>query len=160
MDAGNMLWATAGQQERFIGWSKFGLRFIPNSPGGFKISKATLNLSLSQVATGSVPQLQVRWSTNDGWTRRSTADMIAVGDKMSDATTLPPVPLPAVNSYALDVTNHDWAADIVDGTITLGIENVATLTGTVATSKAEFYGVIAPAATDPNRPTLDLEFCR
>jgi hypothetical protein len=160
MDAGNMLWASLGPQERFIGWAKFGLRFIPNNAGSFRISKATLNLSLSQGMAGAAPQLQVRSSKDDGWTRSSSADMISIGDKMSQVSVLPPVAVPAVNAYALDVTNHDWASDIVDGTITLGIENVTSLTTTITTSKAEFYGVTPPIATDTTRPTLDLEFCR
>jgi hypothetical protein len=162
-DPGNMLWANLGPQEQFIGWMKFGLRFIPNGAGmsGFKISKATLNLALSsQNALGATPQLEVRASKSDGWTRKSTADTISIDDKMSEATVLPPMPLPAINAYVLDVKNHDWASDIVDGTITLGIENVTALTGAVTSSKVEFFGATPPLATDANRPTLDLEFCR
>jgi hypothetical protein len=152
VDAGNMLWANLGPQERILGWMKFGLKAIPNNAGGFRITKATLNLSLSQLPAGSLPQLQIRSSTN--------ADAIAVGDKMSAVSVTPPVALPAVNSYPLDVQSHDWAADVVDGTITLGVENVTALAGTVTSSKVEFYGVAAPLATDLTRPTLDLEFCR
>jgi hypothetical protein len=160
VDAGNMLWANLGPQERILGWMKFGLKAIPNNAGGFRITKATLNLSLSELPAGSLPQLQIRSSTSDGWTRKSSADAIAVGDKMSEVSVTPPLALPAVNSYPLDVTSHDWAADVVDGTVTLGVENVTALAGTITSSKVEFYGVAAPLATDVTRPTLDLEFCR
>jgi hypothetical protein len=160
-DAGNMLRANLGSQERTVGWMKFGLMFIPNKVGNFRITKATLNLVLSQLATGMAPQLKIRSSTKDGWTRKSGAGDISLDDKMSEMpTAIPPQPPPAVNAYALDVKNHDWAADIVDGTITLGVENVTALAGTVTSSKVEFFGVAAPLATDTTRPTLDLEFCR
>lgn len=162
VDAGNMLWANLGPQEKILGWLKFGLKPIPNNASGFRITKATLNLSLSLLPVGSLPQLQIRSSTADGWTRNKSnnADAIPLGDKMSEVSSTPPLPLPAVNAYPLDIKSHDWASDIVDGTITLGVENVTALAGAVMSSKVEFYGVTAPFATDTTRPTLELEFCR
>lgn len=160
VDAGNMLWANLGPQEKIMGWMKFGLKPVPNNASGFRITKATLNLSLSQLPVASLPQLQIYASPSDGWTRKSNADAISLGDKMSEVSTTPPVALPAVNSYVLDVKTHNWAADIVDETITLGVGNVTALAGTVMSSKVEFYGVATPLATDATRPTLDLEFCR
>ena len=157
-DAGNMLWATLGPQDRFIGWMKFGLRFVPNQ-GSLHITSATLNLTVSQIAAVLPPSLLVRWSSNDGWTRKTSASNIPIDEKMSDLVTLPATP-PAVVSIPLDVQNHNWASDVVDGTITLGIENMTALTAAVTTSKAEFYGVPAAASVGPNRPTLDIEACR
>jgi len=151
MDAGNALWAYATDQDHFIGWSKFGLRFVPQKT--FKVTQATLNLTLVQV-NNLVPALQTRYSKVDGWTRASTAGEVSIDDVMSGAVAAKPVA--GVNSFPLDVTNHDWDSDLVDGTITLGIENVAT----TGTSRVEFAGVNKVAATDGARPTLDLELCR
>jgi hypothetical protein len=151
MDAGNALWAYATDQDHFIGWSKFGLRFIPQKT--FKVMKATLNLTLVQ-ANNPLPELQTRYSKVDGWTRTSVASEVSADDIMSQAVMMKPVA--GVNSYALDVTSHDWDSDLNDGTITLGIENVA---GN-GTSRVEFAGVNKGAASDPTRPTLDLELCR
>jgi hypothetical protein len=150
-DAGNALWAYATDQDHFIGWSKFGLRFVPQKT--FRVTKATLNLTLVQV-NNPVPTLQTRYSKVDGWTRTSTASEVSIDDLMSDPVVGKPVA--GVNSFVLDVTKHDWDIDLVDGTITLGIENVAT----TGTSRVEFAGVNKVAGADTTRPTLDLELCR
>jgi hypothetical protein len=151
MDAGNALWAYATDQDHFIGWAKFGLRFIPQKT--FTVTKATLNLTLVQ-ANNPVPELQTRYSKVDGWTRTSATSEVSADDIMSDP--IPGKPTAGVNAYPLDVTKHDWDTDLNDGTITLGIENVTAM----ATSRVEFAGVNKGVAMDGTRPTLDLELCR
>jgi len=156
MDSGNMLWAYLGPAERYIGWMKFGVKFVPKTA---RLTKATLNLFLSQTS-GGVPNLVVDYSTIDGWTRKSKASDVSDDAVISTGGPyVTPNAAPASTPYALDVTNHNWSLDFGDGTITLGIEN-SSLTATALTSKIEFYGVNHTATPDPTRPTLDLEFCQ
>jgi hypothetical protein len=156
MDSGNMLWAYLGPNERLIGWMKFGVRFVPRTA---RVTKATLNLWMSQ-ATGGVPLLLMDYSSVDGWTRKSKATDISVDSVISTGG---PYVMPnaagASTPYTLDV-NHNWALDFAasDGTVTLGIENMAPLAAAV-NSRVEFYGVNHTADPDLTRPTLDLEFC-
>lgn len=155
MDSGNMLWAYLGPAVQDIGWMKFGVRFVPK---GVHLTKATLNLFFTQ-ATGGVPTLAVVYSSVDGWTRKSKA-----GDVSNDAVIstggpyLMPNAAPASTPYTLDVTAHNWALDVTDGFVTLGIENTSVASSAI-TSKIEFYGVNHSASPDTTRPTLDLEFC-
>lgn len=161
IDPGNFLSATLGPQDHFIGWMKFGLHFISIIPGpNFRITKATLNLTVSAAASTLPPQLLIRSSVNDGWTRKTGANGIAIGDKMSELMTVPaPAPM-AIVSFPLDVSKHSWASEIVDGTITLGVENMTPLTGAVTTSNVEFIGVPNVGPAGAGHPTLDIEFCR
>jgi len=155
MDSGNMLWAYVGPAEQYVGWMKFGVRFVPK---GVHLTKATLNLFFSQ-ATGGVPMLSVAYSSIDGWTRKSKAsDVSNEGVVSIGGPYLMPNAAPASTAYALDVTGHNWALDVTDGTVTLGIQNSSLATAAL-TSKVEFYGVNHSASPDPTRPTLDLEFC-
>lgn len=154
-DTGNMLWAYQGPAEQYVGWMKFGVRFVPKS---VHLTKATLNLFLAQ-ATGALPTLAVAYSSVDGWTRKSKAsDVSNDGVVSTGGPYLMPIAAPASTPYALDVTGHNWALDVQDGNVTLGIENMS-LTAAAITSKVEFYGVNHTANPDPTRPTLDLEFC-
>jgi len=154
-DTGNMLWAYQGPAEQYVGWMKFGVRFVPKS---VHLTKATLNLFLAQ-ATGALPTLAVAYSSVDGWTRKSKAsDVSNDGVVSTGGPYLMPIAAPASTPYALDVTGHNWALDVQDGNVTLGIENMS-LTAAAVTSKVEFYGVNHTANPDPTRPTLDLEFC-
>jgi len=154
-DTGNLLWAYQGPAEQYVGWMKFGVRFVPRS---VHLTKATLNLFLSQTS-GALPTLAVAYSSVDGWTRKSKAsDISNDGVVSTGGPYLMPNAAPAPTQYALDVTGHNWALDVQDGNVTLGIENMS-LTGTAVTSKLEFYGVNHTANPDPTRPTLDLEFC-
>ena len=155
MDSGNMLWAYVGSAEQYVGWMKFGVRFVPKSA---HLTRATLNLFSSQ-ATGAVPMLQVAYSSVDGWTRKAKASDISNDGVISTGGPyLMPNAAPASTSYALDVTNHNWMTDFNDGNVTLGIEN-ASIASAALTSKVEFYGVNHTASPDPTRPTLDLDFC-
>lgn len=157
-DSGNMLWANLGPSEQYIGWMKFGVRFVPRTA---HVSKATLNLFMAQ-ASGAVPTLVVDYSPVDGWTRKSKASDVSKGGVISiGGPYLTPNAPPASTSYALDVTNHNWSLDFVDtdGTVTLGIENTTVASAAVA-SGVTFYGVDHLASPDPTRPTLDLEFCQ
>ena len=156
MDSGNMLWAYLGPAEQYIGWMKFGVKFVPRTA---HLTKATLNLFLSQ-ATGGVPNLVVDYSSVDGWTRSKSKASDVSNDAVisTGGPYVTPNAAPASTPYALDVTNHNWSLDFTDGTITLGIAN-SSLTSAALTSKIEFYGVNHTATPDPTRPTLDLEFC-
>jgi len=154
-DTGDMLWAYVGPAEQYVGWMKFGVRFVPKS---VHLTKATLNLFQAQAPTG-VPMLSVAYSSVDGWTRKSKASDINNGGVVSiGGPYTSPNPAPASTPYALDVTGHNWALDVQDGFVTLGIQN-ASLATTAVASKVVFYGVNHAATPDPTRPTLDLEFC-
>jgi len=155
-DTGNMLWAYVGSAEQYVGWMKFGVRFVPKS---VHLTKATLNLFLAQAPTGSVPMLSVAYSSVDGWVRKSKAsDISNDGVVSTGGPYLMPNAAPASTPYALDVTGHNWALDVQDGYVTLGIQN-SSLATTALTSKVVFYGVNHSASPDATRPTLDLEFC-
>jgi hypothetical protein len=156
MDAGNMLWAYLGPAEQYIGWMSFGLQFIPK---GAHLTKATLNLFMVQ-ATGGVPTLAIDYSPTTGWTRKSKASDVSNGGAISTGGPyLTPNAAPASTPYTLDVTSHDWATDIGNGTVTLGVENTSVAAAAV-TSKVEFHGVDNATSPDLTRPTLDVEFCR
>jgi hypothetical protein len=157
MDSGDKLWAYLGPAETYVGWMKFGLRFVPKAA---HVTAATLNLFMVQAPTGGVPMLAVDYSMYDGWTRKSKASDVTIDGTISiGGPNVTPAAPPASTPYTLDVTNHNWMADIVDGTITLGIANTAVASAAV-TSKVEFYGVNHTASPDPTRPTLDLVFCQ
>jgi len=155
-DTGNMLWAYVGPAEQYVGWMKFGVRFVPKS---VHLTKASLNLFLAQAPTG-LPTLSVAYSAVDGWTRSKSkaGDISNDGVVSTGGPYTSPNPMPASTPYALDVTGHNWALDVQDGFVTLGIQNVSLATTAVA-SKVVFYGVNHAASPDPTRPTLDLEFC-
>lgn len=155
MGPDDMLWANVGPAEQIVGWVKFGVRFVPKS---VHLTKATLNLFLAQ-ASGGVPTLAVAYSSVDGWTRKSKAsDVSNDGVISTGGPYLTPNAAPASTPYALDVTAHNWALDVTDGFVTLGIENTLVASAAI-TSKVEFYGVNHTASPDTTRPTLDLEFC-
>lgn len=154
MDSLNMLWASVDTQRQFIGWIKFGLRALPNM---FKVMSANLNLTLN-LMSGFPPNLVIEYSVFDGWTRKSAA--------VTDLTVAAPMsgsfgaPKAGVNAYPLFVdSGHDWQADIVDGTLTLGIDNKAVPVA-AQISDVRFQGVDHLVPVNDRRPTLDLVICR
>jgi hypothetical protein len=154
LDSLNLLWASVDVNRQFIGWMKFGLRAIPNT---FKVMSANLNLTFSSAA-GFAPALVVEYSAFDGWTRKDAAtNNLVVAAPISGNSG---APLPGVNSYPLFVgSNHDWQADIVDGTLTVGIDNKVTVP-TGQRSDVQFQGVNHLIPLNDGRPTLDLVLCR
>jgi hypothetical protein len=153
----DILSASVAPQKRFIGWMKFGLRFIPKN---FTVMSATVNLILSD-ASGPVPKLVVEYSKVDGWTRQTTDSSEVTDDgTISAEFDATPQAAPAVNAYSLDVTNHDWSSDVTDGTITVGIDNDLSVSSTAMASQIEFFGFDHTMPRSPNRPSLALVFCR
>jgi hypothetical protein len=155
VDTGTMLWATVELQRQFIGWMKFGLRAIPNN---FRVMSANLNLTLA-TASGVAPSLLVEYSSFDGWTRRTaTTTTLTVTSPVSDRFGAPSA---GVNVYPLysDQGSHSWQSDLIDGTVTLGIDNKVPFT-VGQSSVVQFAGVDHVTPTGDNRPTLDLVLCR
>ena len=154
VDAGNMLWATVQIQQHYIGWMKFGLRTIPST---FRVMSASLNLNLT-TASGVAPMLLVEYSSFDGWTRRTASNTnLTVTTAVSGTFG---TPKGGVNVYQLDADSgsHSWQSDIVDGTVTLGIDNKIML-AVGQSSVVQFAGVDAVNPVGDNRPTLDLVVC-
>jgi hypothetical protein len=162
MQPGNFLWARAAGQQNYIGWLKFtfNVRDLPG-PGmrsNLELMSATLNLTNTGASTMIQPRLQVQYSMFDSWTRPlATAGELVVAHPLSEVIDGSPAGL---NRFPLFVTTdrHDWRADLIDGNITIGIDNV--LMDAPGASNAEFYGVDPRGGQPLVRPTLDVVICR
>ena len=146
--------AGVAAQRHFIGWLRFNLGPLPNMG---QVTEATLNLTTTQT-TGTDPEMVVEYATFDGWVRRTASiSALVVTSAMSETFGKPSG---GRNGYTLYVgQKHDWQADLLDGTLTIGVDNLAT-TATGETSQVEFPGVNHAMLGSEDRPTLDLVLCR
>jgi len=155
-DFGNMLEAAIGANRTSVGWVKFNLRLIPRNA---RITGADLLLVLSQT-TGLPPNPSIQYSTFDDWQRlTATPSTLLRSGGIS-----PPIgtPAPGLNRFPLstnqtDSQGHDWGPDLIDGVITLGVQN----NGNAGQgSAADFFGVDHIQQPVGTRPSLSLVVCR
>ena len=105
-----------------VGWMSFDLSNLTSSD---TVTAATLHLHEEWGSVAGTPHMEIVESTASGWTRSSTVaaggNSIPRGGAVSGQFTS--FVIGTWNSFPLDVTLWDWAADIAAGSASLGIDN-------------------------------------
>lgn len=120
----NRLRAYTGSTGNYIdGWMKFDLSGLANN---ISITAMTLNLYAEGRfgAPHGSPQLQIFRSSFDAWTRGGSGFTTALDETL---TAVDPGPFPGIAgtpySFGLDVNAVNWAADLLDDTLSLVMRN-------------------------------------
>jgi hypothetical protein len=133
--------ATMGHDD-FVGWVKFD---VAAAPGRLRVTSVILNLLLES-RSGDPASLFLRHVVNDGWSRQAAT--VAMLPATNVASGVLGAAVTGWNRF--EVAARDWAAEVNDGLLTLGIDNNA-----IGESLAQFHG--ADAAE--RRPYLEMVFC-
>jgi hypothetical protein len=149
------LYAYRGDNSDLYGWAKFPLATVKSWA---QVTGITLGIKVQSAGGSPAPVLEAWYSGSDDWFRNMNG---GTGPQPADiartvavTSTFSAAAINTFQSVGIVVGNHDWATDIVDGYVTLGVRNTTTPPA-AGSSWAQYYS----SDTVGNKPYLVLTTC-
>ncbi|HTJ44650.1 MAG TPA: InlB B-repeat-containing protein [Kofleriaceae bacterium] len=126
------------------GWYEFDLSNIPDSSS---IVSMSLSAYANTVQMG--PTVRLQYSAGNNWTR---AAVLQSDLPRTNAQIAPPISptVAAYNTFTIDLSSQSFAADLIDNSLTIGVDN---------TNAAYSYAYFDGSDASGKVPTLTITYC-